>query len=56
MQFPNDFQQRIALAWAASCLAKFDAENPNASEDDRMKAFTEAIEGGLFIALQITKG
>jgi len=55
MPEPTDFQQRIALTWAAAWLAKYDAAHPNASGQDREKEFTEALEGGLSIAFQVTR-
>ena len=53
---PTDFQQRIALAWASACLARLDAQKPDASPDERLKTFKDAVEGGLFIAFDVTKG
>lgn len=52
----TQFQEQIALTWAQSCLAKFDAANPYASGNERAKEFLEALEGGLGLALEFTKG
>lgn len=56
MQCPTDYEQRIAVAWAAAWLAKFDAANPNASVLERKKEFLEALEGGISIAHELTSG
>lgn len=52
---PTDFQQRIALAWASACLALLDSKKPDASAEERVKTFTDAIEGGLSIAAKVTE-
>lgn len=54
--FPNDFQQRIAIAWASACLARLDARNPDASVEERSQVFKDALEGGLSLALELTHG
>lgn len=53
---PTGYEQRIAVAWAAAWLVKFDAAHPNASALERKKEFLEALEGGIAIALERTGG
>ncbi len=55
-RFPDDFQQRIAIAWASACLARLDARNPDASVEERSQVFKDALEGGLSLALELTHG
>lgn len=49
------FEQRLALTWAQSCLAKFDAKFPDATGKERCDEFLEAVEGGLNLALEFGK-
>lgn len=56
MQYPSDFEQRIALAWAAAWLAKYDAAHPQASGEERKKEFLEALEGGFVVARDAADG
>ena len=54
MQEYTEFQEKIAIAWASVNLIKFDAQKPDASLEDRVRAFTDALEGGLGIAAQFS--
>lgn len=45
------YEENVALAWATACLEKYDRENPDASLDDRVKAFRDAVEGGFALVL-----
>lgn len=50
------FQEQIAVAWAQAALIKFDAAYPDATGSERVQMFSEALEGGLGIALKFTNG
>ena len=49
------FEQNMALAWASGNFADWMRKNPNASVDDREKAFFDFVEGGLSLALEFRK-
>ena len=51
----TQFEKQIALTWAHAFLVKFDAANPDASGNERAKAFSDAFDGGLSLALEINR-
>lgn len=50
------FQEKIAIAWAVTCMVKFDVQNPSASPAERSKVFCDAVEGGLSLAYESFEG
>ena len=50
------FQEKIAIAWAVTCMVKFDVQNPSASPAERSKDFCDAVEGGLSLAYESFEG
>lgn len=48
------FEQSLAVAWAQSHLTAYIQSNPNATWKEKFQEFSEAFEGGLSIAREIS--
>ena len=53
--FYTPFEQNLALAWAQAHLAAHLTANPACSLQEQKKIFSDAIEGGLGLALEFRK-
>lgn len=49
------FEQNMALEWAGVFFAEWKKQHPNADYTEAKKAFFDAVEGGLNVALQFRK-
>ena len=45
----NDIEQQIAVAWTQAHFAQFLASNPNATLNERIKEFSNILEGSLYV-------
>ena len=51
----NETEQQIAIAWTQAHFSQYLASNPNAPLNDRIKEFSNILEGSLYVVDELRK-
>ena len=52
----NDTEKQIAIAWTQAHFTQFLASNPNAPLNERIKEFSNILEGSLYVVDELRNG